>query len=678
MTIIEHEKQSIRLKLGEYLEGRGINTLRNFACLMNHSEKQSHMSYDKMHQTVKCFACGAYGDIFDVMGFIYGIENKASTFIERYNLACDAVGLASYKKPIHKQTLDKINNHSIIDISKIDHSINFQKWHTNLLEVNTDIQTADGHNKALHYLTSTRKISLNILKKYSIGYDQKACGGNGGIIIPTSKYSFITGQLVHNAKYPKYTASKGTRHHLGFDNVFKTESTINPCFIVEGELDMLTIESCAYPCLALGGTQFIQSFVKKLYAYTGKLKPIRPLILALDNDDAGKKATEQLTNLLNTHSIPYLVTNGLYGDYKDANEAYCHINLEDAENNNEQDTFISRLGKFYQLAQSLPNAQNMAYETFTQNYNALHCPAINILKSKINGQVIESVYKTGFENLDIMLGGGLRTGLYCLGGMPSTGKTSFALQMADSLAKNGQAVLFFTVEMSAESLIAKSISRLTRDNEQSGNAEAVSTYALYDQTRTNEQTANIAYALELYKDIGYNLHFIECFDASWTAQKISTETNNYIMLSGKKPIVIIDYLQIIPPSHIGKSMKDNVDNTAKIFKQLASKSDIAIIVLSNMNRDSYGDKTIQQEINEARKIHPRQVELSLIKQRSYSAINRAIYTFTGMHNHFAEIESQNTHNNKIKAYMSSFKESGGIEYSADVLLTLLDFVADKK
>lgn len=673
MPVTEDEKHIIRQRLGTYLESRGINILRNFACLLGHSEKQSHMSYSENNQTVKCFACNAGGDIFDIMGFINGIKNTADTFIERYNLACDAVGLSSYKKPVNNQIAIKTDKPVITEIPLTDHSISFQKWHTNLLKSSNREKTDKGENKAFTYLTSTRKISLNILIKYRIGYNPKACGNYGGIIIPTSKYSFITGQLVHNTRYPKYTASKGTRNHLGFNNIFTDELDINPCFVVEGEMDMLTVESCNYACIALGGTQFVQSFVKKLFDITGKVKTIRPLILALDNDEAGKKATEQLTNLLNAHSIPYLVATDIYGDYKDANEAYCHTNTEDSEDKKLQDKFISRLGKFYQLAQNLPNAQNMAYETFKQNYNALHCPAIDIIKNKINGQIVENVYKTGFNNLDIMLGGGLRTGLYCLGGMPSTGKTTFALQIADSLALNGQPVLFFTVEMSTESLIAKSISRLTQGNEKSGYTEAASTYALYDQARTSEQTANILYAFELYKNIGINLHFIECFDTSWSAEKISTETNNYIMLSGKRPIVIIDYLQIIPPTQTNKSIKDNVDNTAKIFKQLASKSDIPVIVLSNMNRDSYGDKNIQQEINEARKKHVRNVELSLIKQRSHTAVNKTIYTFTGAHNHFAE--AKNTHKNKVKSYMSSFKESGGIEYSADVLLTLLDFVA---
>jgi hypothetical protein len=69
---------------------------------------------------------------------------------------------------------------------------------------------------------------------------------------------------------------------------------------------------------------------------------------------------------------------------------------------------------------------------------------------------------TGFESLDNELGGGLRTGsLIILGGIPSLGKTTLALNIANNIAKTGRDVLFFSLEMSRVELELKSISRQT-------------------------------------------------------------------------------------------------------------------------------------------------------------------------------------------------------------------------
>jgi replicative DNA helicase len=59
-------------------------------------------------------------------------------------------------------------------------------------------------------------------------------------------------------------------------------------------------------------------------------------------------------------------------------------------------------------------------------------------------------------------GGGLRTGsLIILGGIPSLGKTTLALNIANNVAETGRDVLFFSLEMSRVELELKSVSRQT-------------------------------------------------------------------------------------------------------------------------------------------------------------------------------------------------------------------------
>ena len=69
--------------------------------------------------------------------------------------------------------------------------------------------------------------------------------------------------------------------------------------------------------------------------------------------------------------------------------------------------------------------------------------------------------KTGFSNLDKLIN--LYPGLYVLGAISSLGKTTFACQLADQLAKAGEHVLYFSLEQSKFELVTKGLSRLTLD-----------------------------------------------------------------------------------------------------------------------------------------------------------------------------------------------------------------------
>ena len=89
---------------------------------------------------------------------------------------------------------------------------------------------------------------------------------------------------------------------------------------------------------------------------------------------------------------------------------------------------------------------------------------IEIFKNDIAKSKDTPVISTGFEILDDKLDGGLYPGLYVIGAISSLGKTTLVLQIADQIAKAGQDVLFFSLEMARNELMAKSISRQTYIN----------------------------------------------------------------------------------------------------------------------------------------------------------------------------------------------------------------------
>lgn len=68
---------------------------------------------------------------------------------------------------------------------------------------------------------------------------------------------------------------------------------------------------------------------------------------------------------------------------------------------------------------------------------------------------------TGYRDLDWALGGGLlASGFYILAARPGMGKTTLALNIADRVAAERGPVLFVSLEMDVEQLVAKRLSRL--------------------------------------------------------------------------------------------------------------------------------------------------------------------------------------------------------------------------
>ena len=78
-----------------------------------------------------------------------------------------------------------------------------------------------------------------------------------------------------------------------------------------------------------------------------------------------------------------------------------------------------------------------------------------------------------------------------------------------------------------------------------------------------------------------------------SVDEIKSITENHIKVTGRKPIVIVDYLQIISPSansiqkHYDVRRSTNDDITS--LKVLARNNDIPIVVISAFNRASYTD-----------------------------------------------------------------------------------------
>ncbi len=213
---------------------------------------------------------------------------------------------------------------------------------------------------------------------------------------------------------------------------------------------------------------------------------------------------------------------------------------------------------------------------------------------------------TGFDNLDQVLKGGLLPGIYVLGAISSLGKTTFTLQIADQIASKGRDVIFFSLEQSREELMCKSISRIAY------NIDKNSTLNTFDMLSNNldlNQNKQFDKALEEYRHTSKHLAIIR---KARSIEDIRKKVVEKVGLRGSKPVVVVDFLQRLEFPKANMSYREAIDLNLSKLKELSDDYNLSILVISSFNRDNY--------------------------------------------------------NNEVR--LQSFKESGGIEYTADVVIGL--------
>ena len=74
-------------------------------------------------------------------------------------------------------------------------------------------------------------------------------------------------------------------------------------------------------------------------------------------------------------------------------------------------------------------------------------------------------------------------------------------------------------------------------------------------------------------------------------KEIIARTERHIQLTGRKPLLVVDYLQIIKPEDAKADIRASTDNAVVALKHLSMKYGLAIILISAMNRPSYKSTT---------------------------------------------------------------------------------------
>ena len=421
---------------------------------------------------------------------------------------------------------------------------------------------------AKQYL-SFRGISTETAKRFMLGFDAgwrsptaiergKNPPASPRLIIPTSNEGYIARDTRPEVKdYAKM--KEGPSRLFNLRSLYNTEG--RACFVVEGELDAISIEEVGGRACALGSTSNVKLFLSAL-----KEKPTgNTLLLALDNDVAGQRAADELSKGLQAQKVNFAPVE-ICGTYNDENE-HLQANRE----------------AFAQAVKKAEDAQK---------------PAAKMMQSFL--QAVQSrqyePLPTGIKALDDLIGGGfIRQTLIMLGAAPGMGKSYFAQQLFETMAQEGHNCLYFNLEMSRQQLIARSISRLARQRE---NAKITALDVLQGyrwttyQKRIIERTAGV-YAEEIGPHMLYN-------PAGSTAQLDSIlqqmeEAAQRAKNTGKEaPFIVLDYLHLLR-GNAREDVQTTVKRAVEAFKDYAIKYNTVVFVILAFNRESNKGGKVSQE-----------------------------------------------------------------------------------
>ena len=443
------------------------------------------------------------------------------------------------------------------------------------------------------------------------------------LIIPYDDYHFVARAIDSKRRPTQHGQGAGLYEPLKIDGEF-------PTFIVEGELDALSVVqsvgNLGIRCVATGGASKYGKVVPELEKRFGKLESKPSFLVMFDNDEAGKTNGLKLVEELRTAGYPAEIF--FLSEYM-AGESYPKVDANDLLRQNEA-TLTRTLLEAIERLDGVLRAQKAAIQERRQKLAELKVQAkenkigieIFSFTDYFSGEFFRDIEltskyserKTGFENIDALQV--FMPGVYALGALPASGKTTFAWQLLNQLAESGEPCVYCSFEMSKAELFTKSVVReLYKKNPQRSERLSLTSAnirrgAMRGSRELVEQAFQFAHSAT-------NLRVAELSNTSVT--ELIEGLKPLVANADRSPVICLDYLQIIPSKGSrASSPKEKVDEVMLMLKDFQRSTNATLLVISSFNRENYYQKVS----------------------------------------------------------FSSFKESGAIEYSADVIWGLENYGVD--
>lgn len=679
-------KDEINSHMGDYLINRcGIsNPARsgNFRCpVCGHKEMHYYPDTNK----VRCFSGKGCSDphpydLIDLIGKLRGISNyndKLYTAMNELGISIPGTGLGKAQDapapankpgaaaPAEDQQKKKYNPEGVRNF------------------VRQSAEAMPG-SRGETYMTR-RGFDPSFLQEMRIGYDEYF----DAVVIPYSKkpdplldyyfMRYIVPKVDEDGKKQKAYKLSGVEPIFHADNLTNDMPYV---FVCEGQIDALSIEQAGGNAIAIGSsnnTGKLINYLKELQKHPDykDLKSKKTFVIALDNDTAGKAAGKKLIEELT--EAEYAAISAIDAGLYDYTEALTEYEIDKMTGEKERGDAPQKIKDINELLQGDPEELTKRIEKMISSPADVYRDSFSMgsFRSEYQRQRIENSnaprISTGFNHLDNVLGGGIRAALIFIGAITSIGKTTFVMQIADHIAKQGKDVLIFALEMSRFELVSRSISResyrIAKVQQTPQPDNALTFYEISDgQPLTAAKTNILTQAEDYYfKAIAPHIFIVEG-EGSVTAEAIRGQVQRHTKLTGAAPVVIVDYLQLMQPPKDAYRLSDKqvVDINTMALKHISRDYTTPVIAVMSLNRASYNEDVnlasgkesgateygcdILLGMNQEKENDngTRSIYIDVLKHRGGIKDRRVTFTYTPAHSYFKDEASMRIPKKKDK------------------------------
>lgn len=573
----------------------------------SHGGRNSDGAFHVTGATWYCHSCKQGGDIFKLIELHEGL----SSFPDQVRRGAELLGV------------------SVIETAKNDFSPEVKREEIKKPEVKSNPERAKQIESFASQIAGTpaekylhdRGFSDETISHFMLGFNPET----GRVVIPYPGTDYKIERAISDQADRKYLYPTGESIPI----FMIKDGQSDYFYITEGQLDALSMYQVgAKNVIALGGGSY--HLIEELL----ETQKIAGAVIVADRDPEEKREKDGLTpgertaqnieKTLSDHKIKSLIVYPPEG-FKDSNDL---LKADPA-----------------QLKQLLAQSGKQIVEKPEEGLKVINVGdylSENFFDSDIAYFKKYKDRKIGFENIDKYLT--LYPGVACLGGASSLGKTTFAVNIVDNLLKKGESVIYFALEQLPIELITKSLARRVYEIDPLSPINNVdikngaSSDALIRARSEYSQTA------QKYQLVEGDFHF--------TAQTIVDYVEGYIKETGVRPIVVIDYLQLIaPPDGFKGTQREITDENLKAIKDLSKRNELFILLISSFNRASYKEPVGMESFKESGMIeytcdYILGLQLSILEDSDF-------YTTTGSRGG----ERENNNDKKEKALYEAINQS---------------------
>lgn len=413
----------------------------------------------------------------------------------------------------------------------------------------------DRDTRGRDYLRS-RGISLETAFYFHVGFDPSADTANTKrffaprLIVPSCKGHYVARRVDGITDCEKLNPKDST---VGLTHLWEMDKPGTPVFLTEGVFDAMSIHEAGGRAMSLNSATLAGRFLE----YVKEHRPQALILLALDTDGAGKDKTAELAKGLAEQKIPYRIVK-LCKVGKDPNEELMQNRQE----------FIKAVKLAMEPIKEKSQAETMAANLYS-----------GLLEAIKDGRYLAR--KTGIKEFDALLGGGPIPGqVVLLGAQAGYGKTAICQWIAEHMAEHnrGFRALFFSLEMSANQLLARSLARLMYEKDIAN----LSTFEILQ----GKDIAAIEKGLSTHSSlIGekvlYNpgqpgvLSYPYEINTLLDATRKQASQNN-----GKIDLIVCDYIQLVKAG--GRDEAEDIKTAMKTLGDLAKETNaICLCTMAN-------------------------------------------------------------------------------------------------